>query len=258
MHTRIGVIGVKGRMGQALIDAILAEPAARLAGGVERPGHAAVGTRLAPDGEGVVGDDLAVLARDCDVLIDFTSPAALAATLAAGRPVVIGTTGLEAAHHAAIDAVAVRQPVLWSANMSLGVNLLAALVNRAAQSLGPDWDIEILEMHHRHKVDAPSGTALMLGRAAAAGRDVDLASVAVRVRDGITGPRAAGSIGFATLRGGSVPGDHNVIFAGEDERLELTHIAQSRAIFARGAVRAALWLADRPAGRYDLRDVLGL
>ncbi|HEY4547425.1 MAG TPA: 4-hydroxy-tetrahydrodipicolinate reductase, partial [Pedomonas sp.] len=145
-----------------------------------------------------------------------------------------------------------------SANMSLGVNLLAALVKQAAARLGDDWDIEVLEMHHRHKVDAPSGTALLLGRAAAEGRGVDLEEKSVRVRDGITGARKAGDIGFATLRGGSVPGDHTVMFAAENEVIELSHHAQSRAIFARGAVRAALWLAGQKPGRYSMNDVLGL
>jgi 4-hydroxy-tetrahydrodipicolinate reductase len=145
-----------------------------------------------------------------------------------------------------------------AANMSLGVNLMLALVAQVSAALGPDFDIEILEMHHRHKVDAPSGTALALGRSAAAGRGVALEAVAQRVRDGVTGPRRAGDIGFATLRGGDVAGEHSVIFAGEGERLELTHKAGTREIFARGAVRAALWCRDRPPGRYTMRDVLGL
>lgn len=242
MSIGIGIIGVRGRMGQTLVAALENWPGACLAGGIDK---------------GAVADAL-----DCDVLIDFSSPEALADTLAAAIakrcPIVIGATGLNEAHHAAIDAAAQLIPVLQSANMSLGVTLLVRLVAQAAETLGADWDIEILEMHHRHKLDAPSGTALLLGTAAAAGRGVDLATHKVSLRDGETGPRREGTIGFATLRGGSVPGDHSVIFATDDERLELSHKAQSRAIFARGAIRAALWLAGKPAGRYALTDVLGL
>lgn len=264
---RIGLVGAAGRMGQALVEAVTAEPRAVLAGGVDRPGHPLIGHPLtgqplaAGPASGVtltLGDDAAALAAVSDVLIDFSSPRALAANLALGVPLVVGTTGLEAADHAAIDAASQRQAVLQSANMSLGVNLLASLVRQTAARLGEDWDIEVLEMHHRHKVDAPSGTALLLGRAAAEGRGIDLEARSVRVRDGITGARAPGDIGFATLRGGSVPGDHTVIFAADNERLELSHFAQSRAIFARGAVAAALWLAGRPAGRYSMADVLDL
>ncbi|MEX6725285.1 4-hydroxy-tetrahydrodipicolinate reductase [Parapedomonas caeni] len=262
-RVRIGLVGAAGRMGQALVEAVTAEPRAALAGGVDRPGHPLTGQPLTGQGmaSGVtltLGDDAAALAAVSDVLIDFSSPRALAANLALGVPLVVGTTGLEAADHAAIDAASQRQAVLQSANMSLGVNLLASLVRQAAARLGEDWDIEVLEMHHRHKVDAPSGTALLLGRAAAEGRGIDLEARSVRVRDGITGARTAGDIGFATLRGGSVPGDHTVIFAADNERLELSHFAQSRAIFARGAVAAALWLAGRPAGRYSMADVLDL
>lgn len=242
MNIGIGIVGVRGRMGQALVAALENWTGAYLAGGID---------------VGAVAGDL-----DCHVLVDFSSPDALADTLAAAiarrRPIVIGSTGLDEGHHAAIDAAAQLIPVLQSANMSLGVTLLARLVSDAAEKLGPDWDIEILEMHHRHKIDAPSGTALLLAEAAAAGRGIDLAKEKVTVRDGVTGPRREGSIGFASLRGGSVPGDHSVIFATEDERLELSHKAQSRAIFARGAIRAAQWLADKPAGRYSLTDVLDL
>jgi 4-hydroxy-tetrahydrodipicolinate reductase len=208
------------------------------------------------------GDDIGRLAADCDVMIDFSTPAALPATLtaaaAARRSVVIGTTGLGPDHHRAIDDAAAGLAVLQAANTSLGVNLLSFLVREAAARLGPDWDIEILEMHHRHKVDAPSGTALLLGEAAAQGRDVELEAVRARGREGLTGPRAAGEIGFAVLRGGSVAGDHQVILAGEGERIELGHRAESRAIFAGGALRAALWLHGRPPGRYGMAQVLGL
>jgi 4-hydroxy-tetrahydrodipicolinate reductase len=175
-----------------------------------------------------------------------------------GKALVIGTTGLAPAETAAIEGFARQTPIVWAPNMSLGVNLLLGLVEQVAASLGPDWDIEIVEMHHRNKVDAPSGTALGLGRAAAKGRGVVLDEVAVRSRDGLTGAREAGTIGFATLRGGDVIGDHTVVFAGNSERVELTHKATDRRVFAKGAVRAALWLRGKPAGLYGMKDVLGL
>ena len=241
--TAIGIIGSAGRMGRAIALAA-EESGVAVAGGID------------------AGGDVTALAGAADLLIDFSVPAALEATLAAAvatrTPVLIGTTGLEPAHHAAIDRAAASTAVLQTGNTSLGVTLLAALVRDAAARLGADWDIEIVEMHHRHKVDAPSGTALLLGQAAAAGRNVALATVADRGRDGITGARREGAIGFAALRGGSVAGDHQVIFAGEGERIELGHRAESRAIFARGAIKGALWLAGRPAGRYTMNDVLGL
>jgi 4-hydroxy-tetrahydrodipicolinate reductase len=231
-------------MGRAVAAALEGASAARLAGGAD------------------LGDDPAALAARSDVLIDFSTPDALAANLSAaegaGAAIVIGTTGLDQGHQAAIDKAAERIAVLQAANMSLGINLLAHLVRDAAARLGPDWDIEIVEMHHRHKVDAPSGTALLLGRAAAEGRGVDLDAVSDRGRDGIGPARDSGHIGFAALRGGSVAGDHQVIFAGDGERIELGHRAESRDIFALGAVRAALWLAGKPAGRYGIADVLGL
>jgi len=242
--TAIGILGAAGRMGKAIAELLAEGGEARLAGGAD------------------VGDDAAALARSCDVLIDFSAPGALLvnldAAVSAGVPIVIGTTGLGADHRFAIDGAARSIAVLQAANMSLGVNLLAHLVREAAARLGEDWDIEIVEMHHRHKVDAPSGTALLLGQAAAEGRGVDLDATSERGRDGITGAREPGRIGFASLRGGSVAGDHQAIFAAEGERLELGHRAESRAIFARGAVRAALWLKDKPAGRYTMKDVLGL
>ncbi len=240
---RIGIIGSKGRMGQALMQAV-ADAGHTLAGGIDR------------------GDDPAALAGQSDVLVDFSAPAALSANLAAsaaaGVPIVIGTTGLEAEHHAAIDTAAGQIAVLQTGNTSLGVTLLAHLVREAAARLGPDWDIEIVEMHHRMKVDAPSGTALLLGEAAADGRGIALADHSERGRDGQTGAREAGAIGFASLRGGTVAGDHSVIFAGEHERLTLTHTAENRGIFARGAVRAAEWLSEQSAGRYTMPDVLDL
>ncbi|WP_323799503.1 4-hydroxy-tetrahydrodipicolinate reductase [Parasphingorhabdus sp.] len=239
---KIGIIGSKGRMGQALVAAIAAAGHEH-AGGADQ------------------GDDVAALVAASDVLVDFSSPQALQATLdacvAAGKPIVIGTTGLEAAHHTAIDAAATKIAVLQTGNTSLGVNMLAALVEQAASKLGNDWDIEIVEMHHRHKVDAPSGTAKLLGEAAARGRGIDLAAHSESGRDGITGARAKGAIGFAALRGGSVAGDHTVILASDEERIELTHRAENRMIFARGAVKAAEWLVGQSAGRYGMDGVLG-
>ncbi|HEX4847037.1 MAG TPA: 4-hydroxy-tetrahydrodipicolinate reductase [Novosphingobium sp.] len=240
---RIGIIGAKGRMGGALVDAIAAA-GEELAGGVDK------------------GDDVAALARACDVLVDFSSPHALEANLdaaiAAAVPIVVGTTGLEERHHWLCDHAAESVAVLQTGNTSLGVTLLAHLVREAASRLGEDWDIEIAETHHRMKVDAPSGTALLLGEAAARGRGIDLASHAERGRDGITGARSGGAIGFASLRGGSVAGDHTVHFLADDERIALTHLAENRRIFARGAVRAAQWLLDQAPGRYTMGEVLGL
>jgi 4-hydroxy-tetrahydrodipicolinate reductase len=240
---RIGIIGSEGRMGRALVEAIAAAGEVH-AGGVDQ------------------GGDLVGLAAASDVLVDFSFPAALEANLdaavAAGVPIVVGTTGLEERHHWLCDNAAQHVAVLQTGNTSLGVTMLAHLVREAAARLGEEWDIEIVEAHHRTKVDAPSGTALLLGEAAAAGRGVGLSQVAVRGRDGITGARPAGAIGFASMRGGSVAGDHSVLFLGPDERLELAHHAENRAIFARGAVRAARWLTTKPAGRYTMPEVLGL
>lgn len=242
--TAIGIIGCNGRMGRA-IRTELEVRGLPYAGGVDKD-------------EG----NLSMLVSASDVVIDFSSPGALKDNLEdamlAKKPVVIGTTGLEESHHHLIDAAAHTIPVLQTGNMSLGVNLIAALVENAAARLGDDWDIEIVEMHHRHKVDAPSGTALLLGEAAARGRGITLAEHSERGRDGITGTRKRGAIGFAALRGGSVAGDHQVIFATDDERIEIGHRAENRTIFARGAVRAALWLAGQKPGRYDMKSVLGL
>ncbi len=240
---KIGIIGSAGRMGQALVDAIHAD-GHTLAGGVDKDG------------------DLAGLIAASDVLVDFSSPHAVEANLdacvAAGKPIVIGTTGLEERHHFLIDDAARDIAVLQTGNTSLGVTMLAALVEHAARQLGEDWDIEIVEMHHRHKVDAPSGTALLLGEAAAKGRAIDLKDHSERGRDGMTGARKPGAIGFASLRGGSVAGDHMVIFATDNERLELVHRAETRAIFAKGAVKAAQWLRSQAPGRYNMQEVLGL
>ena len=251
----IGIFGAAGRMGRAIAQ-VATEAGLGIAGGVDREG----GGEIAPGI--VIGTDPVALALESDVLIDFSVPAALSAHLdaaiAAGKPILVGTTGLEPAHHALVDQAARVIPVLQTGNTSLGVNLLAALVEQAASRLGDDWDIEIVEMHHRHKVDAPSGTALLLGEAAARGRGIALAEHSERGRDGITGARAPGAIGFAALRGGSVAGDHQVIFATEGERIEIGHRAENRIIFARGAVKGARWLIGQPAGRYDMKGVLGL
>jgi len=266
-ETRIGVIGCAGRMGRMLVSDILATKGCALAGGVARPGSASPGQDIGElAGFGrigiVVGDSAEQLLRDCDVAIEFSTPTATAkhAAIAArlGKPLVIGTTGLEAAEAAAVREAATRVPIVWAANTSLGINLLLGLVDQVARRLGPDWDIEIVEMHHRGKVDAPSGTALALGRAAAVARGVDFDVVATRGRDGITGPRPAGAIGFAALRGGDNIGEHQVIFAGMGEQLSLTHRATNRAIYATGAVRAALWLIGRSPGLYGMKEVLGL
>ncbi len=240
---RIGIIGSAGRMGQAL-QAAVAAAGHDYAGGVDRDG------------------DLAALAAHSDVMVDFSAPGALEANLeaaiAAGVPMVVGTTGLAERHHWLIDGAAVSIPILQTGNTSLGVTLLAHLVREAAQRLGPDWDIEIVETHHRMKVDAPSGTALLLGEAAADGRGEALGDVAQRGRDGLTGARVPGAIGFASLRGGSVAGDHAVHFLADNERLTLSHLAENRGIFARGAVRAAHWLIGRAPGRYTMPQVLDL
>ena len=263
---KIGIVGCAGRMGRMLINAIDETPNAELAGGTEHAGSAAVGedpalvAGLAPSGL-IIGDDPRALFEVADVIVDFTAPEATAAhaklALETKTALIPGTTGLSADQQAAIEAAAQHVAVVQAANYSLGVNLLLGLTEQAAAMLGEDYDIEILEMHHRHKVDAPSGTALALGRAAAAGRKVDLDKVAQRSRDGHTGARKPGDIGFATLRGGMVFGDHSVMFAGDEERIELTHKADDRAVFAKGAIRAALWTQGKAPGLYSMRDVLG-
>jgi 4-hydroxy-tetrahydrodipicolinate reductase len=251
-------------MGQAIIAALAHEPGLQLAGAIERAGHPMCGKPLgAPFADSLtICSNYGPLAHASDVLIDFTAPGALEATLDAaceGRAaIVIGTTGLEPRHHAMIDTAAKTIPILQAANTSLGVALLCRLVEDAARALGPDWDIEIAELHHRHKVDAPSGTALALGEAAARGRGIVLAAASERGRDGADSVRKPGNIGFSSLRGGTAAGDHIVLFAGEGERIELGHRAENRGIFARGALRAASWLAGKPVGRYAMDDVLGL
>ena len=254
---RIGVLGAGGRMGQAIIAAVAANPRLTLAGAVERAGHSAVGTPL---GHGLtVGTNPSALAVASDVLVDFTTPAALATNLDAAchghAAIVVGTTGLEPAHHAAIERIARDLAVLQTANTSVGVTVLLGLVAAAAARLR-DWDVEILDLHHRDKRDAPSGTAFALGEAAAVARGTTLAAVRSHLRDGVGPVRAEGSIGFAALRGGSAAGDHMVVLAGDGERIELVHRAESRDIFAAGAVRAAAWLAGKPPGRYTMADVV--
>ena len=266
-ETGIGVIGCGGRMGRFLLAEIQNVPGCRIAGGSEAPGSSEVGRDLGElAGFGVLGikaaDNAASLFQHSDAVIDFTAPSASVAhaQLAAihGKALVIGTTGLDTAQAQAIRDAARKAPIVWAPNMSLGVTVLLSLVEEAARLLGADYDIEVLEMHHRHKVDAPSGTALALGEAAAAGRGIDLQAKSQRVRDGHTGARRTGDIGFASLRGGDVVGDHTVFLAAPGERIELSHRASSRQIFARGAVRAACWASGRAPGLYDMKDVLGL
>ena len=265
---KIGIAGCAGRMGQALIRQVDATPGCIVAGGSEATGGAAVGQDIgAVAGLPAIGvnvvDSAEALFASCDAVLDFTIPAATVAharAAAAAKSILIaGTTGLTPDDEAVLHQAAKETTIVYAANMSVGVNVLAQVVKQVAAMLGGDaFDIEVVEMHHRKKVDAPSGTALLLGRAAAEGRGVDLDAVAERGRDGITGARAEGAIGFASLRGGSVPGDHTVMFASDSERLEFTHKAQDRSLFAAGAVRAALWAKDQPAGLYDMKDVLGL
>ncbi len=263
----IVVTGASGRMGQMLVRLICESPEARLVGAIERPGHEWIGRDV---GEAMGGQPLGVIVEDdpleafarARAVIDFTTPAAtveFAALAAQARLVhVIGTTGLSAGDLEKLEAAARHAVIVRAGNMSLGVNLMVELVRKVAGALGEDFDIEIIEAHHRHKVDAPSGTALMLGEAAAEGRGVELARVADRGRDGITGPRTPGHIGFSSVRGGDIVGEHDVLFAGPGERIVLRHVATDRAIFARGALRAALWGQGRKPGEYSMKDVLGL
>lgn len=264
---RLIVAGAGGRMGRALVRAINETEGVVVAGALEAPGSTLLGkdagTLAGLPANGVeLSADLWTLSKEADGILDFTVPGATIANvaIAAQRGIVhvIGTTGLSASDDAVIRSVCSRAVVVKSGNMSLGVNLLAALVKRAARSLDPSFDIEIVEMHHRAKIDAPSGTAFMLGEAAAAGRDIALADNSARGRDGETGARRTGDIGFASLRGGSVPGDHSVIFAGPSERIELTHRAEDRMIFAHGALKAAMWAHGKKPGFYTMADVLGL
>lgn len=264
---RLIVAGAGGRMGRALTRVISETKGAALAGALEAPASELLGNDAGmlaglPANGVLLSADLWTMSAKADAILDFTVPGATIANvaIAAERGIVhvIGTTGLSASDDAVIKSVTSRAIVVKSGNMSLGINLLAALVKRVAQSLDESFDIEILEMHHRAKVDAPSGTALMLGEAAAAGRNIALDAHSARGRDGVTGARRTGDIGFASLRGGTVTGDHSVIFAGAMERIELTHRAEDRTMFAQGAVKAALWARGRKPGLYTMADVLGL
>lgn len=254
----IGIAGLSGRMGKLLVAAVRADPSLHLAGGTVRPG-----SRAAPQGDATLFPDMVAMAAACDVVIDFTNAAAVAAHAAAlgeaGTAWVLGTSGLSAAAEAEVARAASRIPVVYAANFAPGVTVLLALAERLAAALPAEqYDAEIVEMHHRQKVDAPSGTAIALGRAVAAGRDVVLEDVRESGRDGVTGPRATGAIGFAALRGGQVVGEHTLLFAGASEHIALQHRAFDRGVYAAGAVRAARWTAARPAGLYSMRDVLGL
>jgi 4-hydroxy-tetrahydrodipicolinate reductase len=264
---KIGVVGATGRMGRMLIKQVHETEGCELVGAVNRPSAAELGQDVGLlAGLGAIGvklgNDSAALFTAAECVIDFTVPAATLAHLALaaehGCNMVIGTTGLGAEHDAAMAQAAQKIAVMQAPNMSAGVVLLTVLAEQVARTLGPEYDIEVLEMHHRHKIDAPSGTALALGAAAAKGRGIDLTAASVRSRDGHTGARPRGAIGFATLRGGDVVGDHSVILATDGERIELTHKAASRVIYAAGAVRAARWTHGKQPGRYSMRDVLGI
>lgn len=256
---RIAILGATGRMGQAVGAAVAASAQLVLGAAFERDGHADIGKPLNAAGV-VIGADIAAAAARFDVAIDFTRPegtlAALAVCVAERKAMVIGTTGFTAEQKARIEAAAARIPIVMAGNFSLGVNLCLKLLEDAARALGDDFDVEIVEAHHRHKVDAPSGTALMMGEAVARGVGRELADCAVYARQGHTGARQRGTIGFQAIRGGDVVGDHTVMFLGDGERVEITHKASNRMNFANGAVRAAAWVAARPAGLYSMRDVL--
>ncbi len=258
--TRIAILGATGRMGRALITAAEANAQVRLGAAIERAGHAEVGSAINREGL-KVGDDLRAAAADFDVLIDFTRPeatlAALDTCIALNKAIVIGTTGFTAEQRAVVDAAAQKIPLLIAGNFSIGVNLCLKLLEDAARALGEGFDVEVVEAHHKHKVDAPSGTALMMGEAVAQALGRDLKDCAVYERYGHTGAREGQTIGFSTIRGGDVVGDHTVMFLGDGERVEITHKASSRANFANGAVRAAAWLAGRGPGLYTMRQVLG-
>ena len=265
--TKIGVVGAGGRMGRMLLDQILQTEGVALSGAVERAGSALLGQDAGtlagrPEAGIFVTEDPYDLFAEADAVVDFTAPqstADLSALAAQARTAhIIGTTGLDSTQEETVRKAARHTAVVLAPNMSVGVNLLLNLVERVAAALDDRFDIEIVESHHRHKADAPSGTALALGRAAAAGRRVDLDAAAVRGRDGITGARLPGGIGFAVVRGGDIVGEHTVMFAGEAERIELSHRATDRAVFARGAVDAARWAHGKPPGLYSMRDVLGL
>ncbi|WP_257883556.1 4-hydroxy-tetrahydrodipicolinate reductase [Roseobacter insulae] len=263
----IVVTGVSGRMGRMLVETIAASEQTQLVGAIERAGHEWIGRDLGDAMGGAatgvsVTDDMAAALEGADVVIDFTAPVATLkvaeAAALTGVAHVIGTTGMTAEEIARLSGPAERTAIVRAGNMSLGVNLLVQLTKRVAAALDDDYDIEVIEAHHNQKIDAPSGTALMLGEAAAEGRGVALDAVADRVRDGITGARRRGHIGFSAIRGGDIIGEHDVMFAAAGERIVLRHLASDRSVFARGAIKAALWTAGKPPGQYDMLDVLGL
>lgn len=265
--TRIAISGAGGRMGRALVQAVVAAEGATLTAAIERPDSSLLGTDAGElAGVGALGvkvtDDLAAVTQDFDVLVDFTTPAATLAHIAicrkAGKKIVIGTTGLDEGQKSVLKLAANEIGVIYSGNYSIGVNVTLRLLELAAKTFGDTVDVEIIEAHHRHKVDAPSGTALMMGEAVAGALNRDLGKVAVFGRHGHTGARERESIGFQAIRGGDIVGDHNVMFIGDGERVEIRHVATSRLNFANGAVRAACWVAARPPGLYDMRDVLNL
>lgn len=267
MTTKIAVTGAAGRMGKMLIEAIKLNPHTELGAAIERPGSDVIGADsgevagLGKNGVAIV-DDLGKVLDDFDVLIDFTAPAATVANAAvcagAGKKMVIGTTGCTEQDKAAIAAAAEKTGICMASNFSTGVNLCFKLLKEAAQILGDDYDVEVVEAHHRHKVDSPSGTALSMGEAVADGLGRNLKEVAIYGREGQVGARPAKEIGFATVRGGDVVGDHTVMFLADGERVEIAHKASSRMSFARGAVRASVWVAEKSAGLFDMQDVLGL
>ena len=266
MTIKIAVTGAAGRMGKTLIEAVSLNPQTELGAAIERPGSSLVGAdagELAGLGKNgvVIVDELSQVLNDFDVLIDFTAPAATVANArvcaGAGKKMIIGTTGCTEADKAAIAEAASKTAICMASNFSTGVNLCFKLLKEAAQILGDDYDVEVVEAHHRHKVDSPSGTALSMGEAVAAGLDRNLKEVAIYGREGLVGARPDKEIGFATVRGGDVVGDHTVMFLADGERVEISHKASSRMSFARGAVRAAVWIADRDSGLYDMQDVLG-
>ena len=266
MHNCV-VTGVSGRMGQMLVAEVAAHSKLQFVAALERSSHEWVGQDLGVAMGGAetgvpVTDDALEAFRSAQIIFDFTAPDAtvgFAEIAAQARCVhVIGTTGFGGDHLAKLDAAARHSVQVRAGNMSLGVNLLVSLTRKVAAALDADFDIEVIEAHHRHKVDAPSGTALMLGEAAAEGRGVTLADVADRGRDGITGARKPGDIGFTAVRGGDIVGEHDVVFAADGERITLRHVATDRRIFARGALKAGLWGLDKTPGRYDMADVLGI
>lgn len=264
---RIAITGVSGRMGRMLVETIATSDRAVVSAALERSGHDWIGRDLGDAMGGaetgvIVTDDIDAALSGADVVIDFTAPAATIAfahaAARAGAAHVIGTTGMTASEIAQLEGPAERTVIVRAGNMSLGVNLLVQLTERVAAALDDDYDIEVIEAHHNRKVDAPSGTALMLGEAAAEGRGVDLNDISDRARDGITGARGKGRIGFTAIRGGDIVGEHDVMFAADGERIVLRHVASDRSVFARGALKAALWTAGKPPGAYDMLDVLGL